>query len=77
MPSAERVVLCYGDSNTYGSVPGEPGGRVFCYLSESTGHAFVVWTSVAGMKLLLSAELDSLRHRDLYFWWASIRHEFV
>ncbi len=27
MPSAERVVLCYGDSNTYGSVPG--GGDRF------------------------------------------------
>ena len=24
---AERVVLCFGDSNTYGSVPGELGGR--------------------------------------------------
>lgn len=27
MPSVERVVLCYGDSNTYGSVPG--GGHRF------------------------------------------------
>jgi lysophospholipase L1-like esterase len=26
MPSAERVVLCYGDSNTYGSIPAV-GGR--------------------------------------------------
>jgi lysophospholipase L1-like esterase len=26
MPSAERVVLCYGDSNTYGSIPAA-GGR--------------------------------------------------
>jgi lysophospholipase L1-like esterase len=26
MPSAERVVLCYGDSNTYGSIP-SVGGR--------------------------------------------------
>lgn len=24
---AERTVLCFGDSNTYGSVPGEVGGR--------------------------------------------------
>jgi lysophospholipase L1-like esterase len=24
---AERTVLCFGDSNTYGSVPGELGGR--------------------------------------------------
>jgi lysophospholipase L1-like esterase len=23
----ERTVLCFGDSNTYGSIPGEPGGR--------------------------------------------------
>lgn len=22
-----RAVLCYGDSNTYGAIPGEPGGR--------------------------------------------------
>jgi lysophospholipase L1-like esterase len=22
-----RTVLCFGDSNTYGSIPGEPGGR--------------------------------------------------
>ena len=24
---AVRTVLCFGDSNTYGSIPGEPGGR--------------------------------------------------
>lgn len=24
---AERTVLCFGDSNTYGSIPGEMGGR--------------------------------------------------
>jgi lysophospholipase L1-like esterase len=24
---ALRTVLCFGDSNTYGSIPGEPGGR--------------------------------------------------
>ena len=23
----DRTVLCFGDSNTYGSIPGEPGGR--------------------------------------------------
>jgi lysophospholipase L1-like esterase len=37
-----RTVLCFGDSNTYGSIPGEPGGR----------HGpDVRWTGVLGREL--------------------------
>jgi hypothetical protein len=56
---------------------GEPGGRAFCYLSEATQRSYLVWTSAAGTKLLFRAQLDSLRHPDLFVWWARIRHELV
>jgi hypothetical protein len=56
---------------------GEPGGRAFCYLSEAGQRSYLTWTSVAGAKILAVAQLDSLLHRNLFFWWANIRHEIV
>lgn len=56
---------------------GEPGGRAFCYLSEETQKSYITWTSDAGAKVLAVAELDSLLHRNLFFWWRNIRHEIV
>ena len=56
---------------------GEPGGRAFCYLSEAKQRAYVTWTSVAGAKILAVAELDSLLHQRLFFWWANVRHDIV
>jgi class 3 adenylate cyclase len=56
---------------------GEPGGRVFCYLAEGKGQSYVTWTSVAGAKILAVARLDSLQHRQLFFWWSNIKHDIV
>jgi hypothetical protein len=56
---------------------GEPGGRAFCYLSEATQRSYVTWTSEAGAKILAVAQLDSLLHRNLFFWWANVRHDLV
>jgi hypothetical protein len=56
---------------------GEPGGRAFCYLSEARQRSYVTWTSEAGAKILAAAQLDSLLHRNLYFWWANVRHDIV
>ncbi len=55
----------------------EPGGRAFCYLSEAKQRTYLTWTSEAGAKILAVAQLDSLLHRDLFFWWANIRHDLV
>jgi len=56
---------------------GEPGGRAFCYLSVAKQRAYVTWTSVAGAKILAVAELDSLLHQRLFYWWAHVRHDIV
>ena len=56
---------------------GEPGGRAFCYLSEAKQRAYVTWTSVAGAKILAVAELDSLLHQRLFYWWAHVRHDIL
>ena len=56
---------------------GEPGGRAFCYISEAKQRSYVTWTSEAGAKVLGVAQLDSLLHRNLFFWWANIRHDIV
>jgi hypothetical protein len=56
---------------------GEPGGRAFCYLSEARQRSYVTWTSEAGAKILAVAQLDSLLHRNLFFWWANVRHDLV
>jgi hypothetical protein len=56
---------------------GEPGGRAFCYLSLARQRSYLTWSSDAGAKILAVAELDSLLHRNLFFWWANIRHEIV
>ena len=56
---------------------GEPGGRAFCYLSLARQRSYLTWTSEAGAKILAVAQLDSLLHRNLFFWWANIRHEIV
>ncbi len=55
----------------------EPGGRAFCYLSEARQRSYVTWTSEAGAKILAVAQLDSLLHRNLFFWWANVRHDIV
>ena len=55
----------------------EPGGRAFCYLSEARQRSYVTWTSEAGAKILAVAQLDSLLHRNLFFWWANVRHDLV
>jgi len=56
---------------------GEPGGRAFCYLSLASQRSYVTWTSEAGAKILAVAQLDSLLHRNLFFWWANVRHDIV
>ena len=56
---------------------GEPGGRAFCYLSVASQRSYLTWTSEAGAKILAVAQLDSLLHRNLFFWWANVRHEIV
>jgi hypothetical protein len=56
---------------------GEPGGRAFCYLSVANQRSYLTWTSEAGTKILAVAQLDSLLHRNLFFWWANVRHEIV
>src|SRR5262249_20877463 len=56
---------------------GEPGGRAFCFLSLAKQRSYLTWTSEAGAKILAVAQLDSLLHRNLFFWWANIRHEIV
>jgi class 3 adenylate cyclase len=56
---------------------GERGGRVFCYLSEPSQRSYLTWTSEAGTPILGAARLDSLRHKRLFFWWASVRHDIV
>jgi len=56
---------------------GEPGGRAFCYLSEASQRSYLTWTSEAGAKILAVAQLDSLLHRNLFFWWVNVRHEIV
>jgi len=56
---------------------GEPGGRGFCYLSEAKQQSYLTWTSEAGAKMLAVAQLDSLQHRNLFFWWANVRHDIV
>jgi hypothetical protein len=56
---------------------GEPGGRAFCYLSEPRQRSYVTWTSEAGAKILAVAQLNSLLHRNLFFWWANVRHDLV
>ena len=55
----------------------EPGGRAFCYLSEAKQRSYVTWSSEAGAKILAVAQLDSLLHQHLFFWWAHIRHDIV
>lgn len=56
---------------------GEPGGRAFCHLDEAGQRAYVTWTSDAGRKLLVVAQLNGLQHRHLYSWWQNVRHDLV
>jgi hypothetical protein len=56
---------------------GEPGGRVFCYLNAKNGSSHLVWTSSIGIPTLYDAVYTSLDHRDLFFWWANVRHELI
>ena len=56
---------------------GERGGRAFCHLDEADQHTHVTWTSEAGRKILVVAQLSGLQHRHLFFWWRRIRHEIV
>jgi len=56
---------------------GEPGGRAFCSLSEAKQRSHLIWTSEAGAKILAVAQLDSLLHRRLFFWWVNVRHDIV
>jgi hypothetical protein len=54
---------------------GEPGGRVYCALDGAAASSRVIWTSTVGVPTLYNATYSSLDHRNLYFWWASVRHE--
>src|SRR5262249_35237740 len=56
---------------------GEPGGRAFCHLDEANQRVYVTWTSDAGKKILVIAQLSGLQHTDLYFWWRDVRHDIV
>jgi class 3 adenylate cyclase len=56
---------------------GERGGRAFCHIDEADQHTHVTWTSEAGRKILVLAQLNGLQHRDLFFWWRGVRHEIV
>jgi len=56
---------------------GERGGRVFCHLDEADQRTYVTWTSEAGKKILVIAQLNGLQHRHLFLWWRGIRHDIV
>jgi class 3 adenylate cyclase len=56
---------------------GERGGRAFCHLDEPDQRAHVTWTSEAGKKILVVAQLNGLQHRHLFRWWRNVRHEIV
>ena len=56
---------------------GEPGGRAFCHLDEADQRAYLTWTSDAGKKILVVAQLNGLQHRRLFFWWRNVRHDLV
>jgi serine/threonine protein kinase len=56
---------------------GEPGGRVFCYLDAKNGSSHIVWTSNLGIPTLYDAVYTSLDHRNLFYWWANVRHELI
>jgi class 3 adenylate cyclase len=56
---------------------GERGGRAFCHLDVADQRTYVTWTSEAGRKILVVAQLDGLQHRHLFVWWRSVRHEIV
>ena len=55
----------------------ERGGRAFCHIDEADQHTHVTWTSEAGRKILIVAQLNGLQHRHLFLWWRTIRHEIV
>jgi class 3 adenylate cyclase len=56
---------------------GESGGRAFCHLDEADQRTYLTWTSDAGKKILVVAQLDGLQHRQLFYWWRNVRHDLV
>ena len=56
---------------------GEPGGRAFCQLDEADQRTYLTWTSEAGRKILVIAQLNGLQHRHLFFWWRNVRHDLL
>ncbi len=40
-------------------------------------RAYLTWTSDAGKKILVVAQLNGLQHRRLFFWWRNVRHDLV
>jgi class 3 adenylate cyclase len=56
---------------------GEKGGRAFCHLDQPDQRTYVTWTSAAGKKILVLAQLNGLQHRHLFVWWRRVRHELV
>lgn len=56
---------------------GERGGRAFCHVDEADQRTYVTWTSEAGKKILVVAQLNGLQHRYLYLWWRAARHDIV
>lgn len=66
----------YGELEWFHGI-GERGGRAFCHLDEADQRAYVTWTSEAGKKILVVAQLNGLQHRYLFVWWRTVRHEVV
>ena len=57
---------------------GAVAGRAFCDVSVKEGDSHITWTSrTRDGWLLLTAHLEGLRHRELFFWWRNIRHDLV
>jgi class 3 adenylate cyclase len=56
---------------------GEKGGRAFCHIDQADQRTYVTWTSEAGKKILIRAQLNGLQHRHLFIWWRSVRHDIV
>ena len=86
--NAERVALHAPQTGTGGCTAttfageqrwlhgeGEPGGRVFCFLTAASQSSRMVWMSMLGTPTLYDAQYASLDHRTLFFWWKNFSHE--
>jgi hypothetical protein len=81
-PTSHRIQAAalpiFGAENVSGFTGiGEKGGRAFCHIDQADQRTYVTWTSEAGKKILIRAQLNGLQHRHLFIWWRSVRHDIV